>query len=172
MKWKQILGVVAPTLATALGGPMAGMATKQIAVALVGKEDAKESEIDAAMMNATPETLTKLKELDQAFQVKMSELGIELEKLDAGDRANARAREVALKDWVPQALAVANTGAFLVLLFWMFSGVLPQENSTAFNILLGLLGGAQTSILSYYFGSSRGSSSKDTTISDALRRKT
>jgi hypothetical protein len=171
MKWKKLVSAVAPSLAAALGGPLAGMATKQIATALLGKEDAKESEIEAAIVNGGPDTLIKLKELDQQFQIKMQELGIEVEKLDIQDRANARAREIAVRDWVPQTLAIANTVAFLVLLFWMFTGVLPAENSTAFNILLGLLGGAQTSILQYYFGSSRGSSSKDTTISDALKRK-
>jgi hypothetical protein len=150
---------------------LAGLATKQIATALLGKEDAKQSEIEAATANASPETLVKLKELDQAFQVKMGELGIELEKLDTEDRANARAREIAVRDWVPQALAMGIAAAFLVLLFWMFTGTLPPENKDAFNILLGLLGGSMASVMSYYFGSSRGSSHKDTTISDALKRK-
>jgi hypothetical protein len=37
MDWKKIVGAVAPTLATALGGPLAGMAAAAVSDALLGK---------------------------------------------------------------------------------------------------------------------------------------
>lgn len=159
--WKELIRSVAPSLATALGGPLAGVAVREIAGKVLGKPAASEDDVAAAMAMASPETLLKLRELDQQFKKDMATLGVELEKLDAGDRANAREREKALKDWVPSALAVTNASAFFVLLFLMLSRAIPESNRSAFDILLGMLGGNMLTVMTYYFGSSRGSRAKD-----------
>ena len=171
MNWKKVIAGVAPALATALGGPLAGTAVREIASKVLGNPNASEADIEAAILANNPETLVKLRELDQTFAIKMRELGIELEKVDASDRDSARTREIAVKDWTPQVLAVAVITSFMILMFAMFKGVIPEANKDAFNILIGVLGGAVAQILSYYFGSSRGSATKDDTISDALMRK-
>ena len=54
---KQIIGAVAPTMATALGGPLAGTAATAIANALGCKTD--EKSIGRALQQATPEQLTE-----------------------------------------------------------------------------------------------------------------
>ena len=50
--WKKVLGGIAPTIATALGGPLAGTATKFLASSLLGKDEASESELEAAIIGA------------------------------------------------------------------------------------------------------------------------
>ena len=92
--WKSIIRNVAPVLGTALGGPMAGTATKFIANELLGKPDAHESDIEQAVMKASPEQLSKLKAMDTQFKLEMQKLNIDVYKLEAKleiqDRAGAR----------------------------------------------------------------------------------
>ena len=87
-KWKKILKGVAPTLATALGGPLAGMATKVISEKLLGKDDGGDNEIYEALMN--PEGLAKLKEIEADFKTKMKAMDVDLERMAVDDRKSAR----------------------------------------------------------------------------------
>jgi hypothetical protein len=112
--WKKIVGSVAPVLATALGGPLAGVATKAVAAAVLGKPEAKESDIAAALAGATPEQLAALKKADQDFAVRMRELDIDLDRLASEDRDSARRREVDARDsWTPRLLALLVTAGCL-----------------------------------------------------------
>jgi hypothetical protein len=169
MDWKKLVGAVAPALATALGGPLAGVAVKEIGSKLLGKPDADEAAVAAAVAGATPADLIKLKELDHAFAAQMAEAGIKLEEIEAADRANARARQIATKDWVPSALAITVITSFLALLYLMSIHQMPEANRSTFDILLGMLAGAVTSVFSYYFGSSKGSRDKDAVIGRAVK---
>ena len=45
---KAVLGVVAPTLGTAIGGPFGGMVAKALSEALLGKPDASSDEMEKA----------------------------------------------------------------------------------------------------------------------------
>ncbi len=162
--WKGIVRTVAPALATALGGPLAGTAVREIAGGLLGKPDAPEADVAAAIAAATPEQLLKLKELDQAFDSKMAELGIELEKLGMEDRANARAREIATKDSTPRILALVLFVLFFGLLLLMMFHAVPDANKDVLNILLGTLGGSIATVIAYYYGSSASSDSHTATL--------
>ena len=68
---KGVLGAVAPTIGTALGGPMGGMAMNMVSQALGCKNNPKD--VEKAVQNATPEQLVELKKLDNDFEVKMKE---------------------------------------------------------------------------------------------------
>ncbi len=158
--WKQILGTVAPVLATAAGGPLAGVATKASAAMLLGKADAPPDQVEAAVIGASPETLLKLRELDQQFEKDMQAAGIKLEELAANDRANARAREIAVKDHMPAILAIGVTLGFFLVLGWMLVNGKPATGGDALLGMLGSLGTAFAAIISYYYGSSAGSKLK------------
>ncbi len=168
--WKGIVGTVAPALATALGGPLAGVAVRAIAEKVLGKPEASEADVAAAVAGASPELLLKLRQADQDFARAMADAGIKLEEIEAQDRASARAREIATKDWVPAALAITNALAFFILLFMMLSQSIPETNKSAFDILLGMLAGSLTTVMTYYFGSSRGSREKDAILGRAVNR--
>ena len=89
-----LVRTVAPTIATAVGGPLAGMATRAISEALLGKPDGTEEELAQAAANATPEQLLALKKAEQDFAVRMRELDIDLERIANEDRNSARDREI------------------------------------------------------------------------------
>ena len=67
---KNVVGAVAPTLGTALGGPMGGMAAKMISEVLGVPNTPKA--IDKAIQEATPEQLLELKKAEQAFEIQMN----------------------------------------------------------------------------------------------------
>lgn len=162
--WKAPLKVLAPTVATALGGPLAGAAVAALGKALLGKEDASVDEIGAIIVGSKPDDLLKLKQVEIDFKEHMAALGVELDKLEVEDRKSARDRMVAAKDPVPSILACTIMVALFVMMGLMFSRVIPAENSAAFHNLLGILEGAVLSVMNFEFGSSRSSREKDAVL--------
>jgi len=162
-----LVRTVAPTIASAVGGPLAGMATRAISEALLGKPDGSEQELAEAAAKATPEQLLALKHAENDFAIKMRELDIDLERIANEDRDSARNREVATKDWTPRILAGLITVGYFGALFYMLRNGLPQHGgSEAMLVMLGTLGTAWGGVVAYYFGSSAGSKAKD----EAMRR--
>ncbi len=158
--WRKLVGTVAPTLATALGGPLAGAAVGAIGRAVLGNDKATEADIDAALAGATPADLLKLKEADQAFKLEMEKLGVDIERIHAEDRDSARKMQIATKDFMPALLgSVITLGFFGVLGFLMAEG-LPENGAQPVLILLGSLSTAWTAVTAFYYGSTKGSAEK------------
>ena len=167
-----VLGAVAPTIATAFGGPLAGMAVKSVETAF-GLDPKGDMQVAAAaIVNATPDQLLALKKADDDFKSHMADLGVELEKIRQEDRDSARKREADVKDRTPAALALLLTlGFFGVLSYMMTHGISKDTaGSEALLTMLGSLGTGFTMVLAYYFGSSAGSETK-TSIIAAMSRK-
>lgn len=164
-----LVKTVAPSIATAVGGPLAGMATKMISEALLGKPDGTEAELVEAAAKATPEQLLALKQAEQDFAIKMRELDIDLERIANEDRNSARNREIKTKDLTPRFLAAAVTFGFFGVLSWMIANGLPANGGEAMLVMLGTLGTAWGAIISYYFGSSAGSREKTDQLNQVLK---
>ena len=78
--WKKVVGAVAPGLATALGGPLAGVAVSALSEQLLGRPDGSEAEVATALRVGGSDALLKLKDAEQAFQTRMRELPLDLAK--------------------------------------------------------------------------------------------
>ena len=166
-----LVRTVAPTIASAVGGPLAGMATRAISEALLGKPDGSEQELAEAAAKATPEQLLALKQAENEFAVKMRELDIDLERIANEDRNSARHREIQTKDWTPRVLAGLITSGYFGALFYMLVNGLPQHGgSEAMLVMLGTLGTAWGGIVAYYFGSSAGSKEKTEAMNRMVSR--
>lgn len=156
-----LVRTVAPSLASAVVGPLAGMAVRTISDALLGKPDGTEAELAEAAAKATPEQLLALKKAEHDFTVRMRELDIDLERIANADRDSAREREVKTRDWTPRILAGLITVGYFGALFYMLRNGLPQHGgSEAMLVMLGTLGTAWGGVVAYYFGSSAGSKEK------------
>jgi hypothetical protein len=131
---------------------------------LLGNGTVSADEVAAAISGATPEQLEKLRELDREYALKLADRAIELEKLEVEDRANARAREVALKDRMPALLAIVLTVSLMGTIALLATRAVPAENREPFLILLGALSTAWTGAMSYYHGSSSSSRAKDVVL--------
>ena len=158
--WKSIVGAVAPTLATVLGGPLAGMAVKTLSATLLGKDDGTTDEIQAALIGATPADLQKLKDADHTFKVEMGKLGVDLERIASDDRSDARRREIETKDNAPKTLATVVVIGFFATLYTIAFADIPDKAMQPVNILLGALTALLIQVGNYYFGSSAGSARK------------
>jgi hypothetical protein len=168
--WKSIVGAVAPTIGTALGGPLGGMAAQALTSALGIKADAKEPEIARAMASATPDQLLAIKRAEIEFQERMLELDIDLERIAADDRDSARQREVQTRDWMPKVLALLVIAGFLATVAGVLSGYVDGLRdpimSTTVGTVIGFVSAKAEQVIAYYFGSSAGSRAKDTIIAN------
>ena len=164
-----VLQTVAPTIAKATLGPFGGLAATAIS-AILGTPPGDEAATSAALLNATPDQLLAFKKADQDFQVQMRTLGISEEKLVYDDIANARARQIAVKDDTPAILAYCITFGFFGTLGFMLWNGKPAVGGDALLVMLGSLGTAWAGVVSFYFGSSLGSAKKDTALAAAATK--
>lgn len=165
-----ILKTVAPWIGTAMGGPFGGMAVKFVADKF-GISDNTVEGVKAALSGMSADQLVVLKQADSEFQAQMQKLGFDhietLAKLENDDRANARNREIVVKDNTPKIMAYVTTFGFFGMLLMMMLYPIPQENRDILNIMLGSLGAAWLGINSYYYGSTRGGEVKSTLLANA-----
>jgi hypothetical protein len=148
---KNLVGAIAPTIGTALGGPLGGTAMQTISAVL--GVDPEPKKIAAAMAQATPEQLAEIKKAELDFEARMKELDVDVFRLETQDIQHAR--EAHKSDWTPRVIALA-----CVLFFggYIFSVTFmpPEANSEAvINLVLGYLGGVVSAIVSFYFGASQ-----------------
>jgi len=164
--WKEIVKNIAPTIGTALGGPLAGSATKFIAEKVLGDASAPVAKVAKALMEATPDKLAKLSEVDKEFELEMEKLGIDVYQLEVEDRKSARDL-FKINIWPQIVLSTLFViGYFAVLFVLMKSGKKldfkdAQWLQGVFTTILGVLTAAIPQILSFWFGSSLGSKEKN-----------
>lgn len=151
--WKSLVGSIAPTIATALGGPLAGMAVKALGDA-AGLSNATEETVAAAIQGATPELLAKIKAADQDFARQMKELDIKLEELDTSDRASARAMMIQTKAKTPAVLSyfvvILITAIYCYLIMGDYSSLTVSD--LVLGRILGTLDTAFAVVLAYWLG--------------------
>ena len=154
MNW---LEQVAPTIATAFGGPLAGLAVTAISKALGIDESQVDETIKAGKLSA--EQITQLKLAEIELQKQAQSLGLNFEQLAVNDRASARTMQTATKSVIPSLLATGVTFGFFCILYALMSGYATKSDELM--IMLGSLSTAWISIVTFYFGSSAGSQRKD-----------
>ena len=147
---KKVVGAVAPTLGSALGGPMGGMAMNMIAEKL-GVPNNPQA-VEKAIENASPEQMIELKKAEQAFDLQMKELDVDVFKMEVADGQDARKHFS--KDWTARIMGLSVIGGFLGYIF-LVTIQPPEQNSEALiNLVLGYLGGLTSAVVSFYFGAS------------------
>lgn len=149
MKWdaiKGLVGAVAPTIGSAIGGPVGAGAGKILAQVL--GVPAEPQAVQKALSEATPEQLAEIKKADLAYKTRLAELEVDIFELETADIQDARKNS----DWTPKVLAL--------LAFLFFGGyvsivtLMPEQNEAIVNLVLGYLGGIVSAVVSFYFGAS------------------
>ena len=161
------LMTIAPTLATALLGPLGG-----VAVAGLGKildiDGATTKDITKAITEGkiTPEQLAEIKKLELDYQNQEAERGFKYSELQFKDTDSARQMQISVKSNVPPILAaIVTLGFFGILGLMIFDKSLSPTEPLL--VMLGSLGTAWTMIIGFYFGSSHGSQNKDVMLAQA-----
>jgi len=154
MDW---LKTIAPTIVTALGGPLGGLAYEAVSKVLgISQDDAKKMLDDGKL---TADQIASVQQAEIALKAKAQELNLDFEQLAVQDRKSARDLQQNTHSIIPPALAIIVTLGF----FGILVGLMMEtfKTSDALLLMLGSLGTAWTAIMSFYFGSSAGSQAKD-----------
>ena len=159
-KIKRVIAAAAPKLAHALGGPLAGAAVEHLSRAILGVPYTDEETLSDAISQMTPAQIIALKNAERDFAVAVHQLNVEERRIDASDRASARARQVATQDLTPTVLGGLIVLGFFGVLCIMVAHKLPQGAESEFSIMLGALATMTAAVVNYFFGSSSGSKDK------------
>jgi hypothetical protein len=158
--WTDIIKAVAPTAATLIAGPLGGLAVTAIGEALGMSEPTREK-IEQALTGGqlTGEQIVALRTAEQNLKVRLRELDIRVEELEVQDRQSAREMQVKTGSRVTPTLALVVIGGFLGMAGGVLFGGLKADSVIA-GTIIGYLSAKAEQVLSYYFGSSRGSDDK------------
>lgn len=188
--WKDIVKAIVPGIATAFGGPAAGMAVKVLGDTLLGNGDATEDQVADAVMNGglTPDTILKLKEQEQLFQIQMKGIALQEKQADyqneqayVMDTQDARRNNAANRDVFHLGIVILVIYALVLCgsLFGSYAiitgGIVLKDVSTVGIVctfiggIIGTIGAMAGQIVSFYFGSSKGSEKKTDQLADAFR---
>lgn len=177
-EWQGLVKSIAPTLATALGGPLAGQAVRLMANSLLGPgtADGKSNKqlstlVGQALETATPEQLAALKRVDNDFEVQMKELEVDLVEIATKDKQDAR--NLAIKKGLgPQvALSCIFIIGYFSVMYMLLTGqvnIHPGLKDVVL-VLIGILTANIPKIMEFWFGSSAGSKSKTDALIQTIR---
>ena len=158
-----LLKGIAPAVATAVSGPLGGLAVSALADKF-GVADSVDAVAKA--IAGDPEAATKLAELDlRQFQA------------ESADRDSARQRESAvaaaggssLAQMVVPILALGTVSLTFVFIGILLFKVIDTAQQQLVIFALGYATAAAQQVLSYYFGSSKSSQDKTTALQKALK---
>lgn len=193
MDFSNLLTKVLPWIGAAATGNVPAlitMAAKEVGDAIGVDIPATQPAIGQAVANATPEQLLALKDRDLAFQERMQAMGfahvadmarlaLDETKVFVADTADARAKNAGDNKIFVLAIVILAAFALLVIgvlivLYRMISGELTADPSTV-AVVAGLIGtivgyfaaNAQQ-VVSYFFGSSKGSQNSGNAVREAL----
>lgn len=175
--WKKLVAGIAPVLGTALGGPLAGQAISMLGQALGLGGAATETDVAGAIGNGklTGDQIVAMRQADVAFQTRMRELDIDIMKLNADaeqaylkDVQDARARQVATKDYMPQVIFFLFLAIYIAEVAMFFFGKMPVDEyvRALMTRAFGTVEAGVVGAVAYFIGSSRGSKQSG----DAVRK--
>jgi len=151
------LAQLAPTIASALGGPLAGMAAEVLATKLGVPADQAQKALETGKL--TSDQVAAIQQAEIELKLKAQEMGLDFAQLANDDRKSARDMQTNTHSWIPPVMAIIVTIGFFGILFALMSGRVTKGDEVM--IMLGSLGTAWTGIISFYFGSSASSQKKD-----------
>lgn len=155
----EVLKSLCPTIASALLGPLGGVAVQALGN-IIGVDEPTQDKIATAFKNQqlTSEMVMEIKKLELQYKENEAERGFKYSELEFKDTQSAREMQVATKSTTPTILTYMVTlGFFGILLALMFGTV---EKTDPLLVMLGSLGTAWTACVSFWFGSTHGSQQK------------
>ena len=158
---------IAPTIASCLGGPLAGLAVEAVSKAIGVDPSAVQDTINSGKLTA--DQIASIQSAEIALKAKAQEMSLDFEQLAVQDRKSARDMQTTNKSFVPPLLALIITLGFFGILIGMMTG--KVTSSDALMLLLGSLGTAWTGVISFYFGSSASSQNKDALLHQSTPTK-
>lgn len=164
--WRSTLGAIAPTIATALGGPLAGVATKYVAGKLLGDEDA---DIESILQSPSPDQLIALKTIDAEFKKFCLDNKLKLETAEIADKQNARVENK--HSIMPAILSIGLTIVIGLIVCALFYVEPPEGSREVLYMLLGAAVREWAGAMQFWFGTTRSSQQKDLMNAGGIQQK-
>ncbi len=167
MKWLDKLTEYAPDIAAAVlsgGATLPQLALKAVADA-TGQEVNTEEQMATVVGAASPETMLRVKQSNNAFKIRMAELGNELTATELGEVQHAR--EHNKHSPMPAVICIMLTVAVVAFGAALMAVEVPEENMRLIDTLFGSFLTAWLASIYYWTGTSRSSAQK----TDALTKR-
>ena len=166
MKWKDIKETLIGKGLPLLGGVFGGSAGEKIGEGLAGALgcDPTPEAINDAIND--PEKLLQLKKYEMDHKKELEQIQLEETFAYLADVQAARSREIEIarvtgkRDINLYVLAWTIVIGFFGLMGILIFRVIPTANSTILNLVVGALLGSFTTVIGYFFGSSKSSTDK------------
>jgi hypothetical protein len=162
-----LLGI-APTIASALLGPLGGVAVAGL-TKILGIDGGTVTDVAKAISDGrvTPDQIAEIKKLELEYQAKEKELGFRYSELEFKDRDSARQMQMTTNSSTPTVLTYMVTVGFFAILGLMLYDE-TVVNSPPLLIMRGSLGTAWTGCISYWFGTTQGSLTKTNLLAQSV----
>ena len=164
MDWLATLKTVAPTVASAMFGPLGAIAVATVGE-LLGLSGATKDKISEIIQSGqiTPEQIGKLRELELEYQNNEKERGFKYAELSFKDRDSARTANVSGGTqkplfWLSLLLLSITLGTECMVLF---KGYPEGTDPLVVGRVLGLMDAVAMLVLSYWYGTTNGSAIKN-----------
>jgi len=172
MDWLATLKSVAPTVASAMFGPLGAIAVASVGE-LLGLSGATKDKISEIIQTGqiTPEQIGKLRELELEYQNNEKERGFRYAELSFKDRDSARQASVSggtqkMLFWLSLVLLILTIGTEIAVLFYGYPDKTPE---IIVGRVLGLMDAVAMLVLSYWYGTTNGSAVKNELLSQNIK---
>ena len=172
MDWLATLKTVAPTVASAMFGPLGAIAVATVGE-LLGLSGATKDKISEIIQSGqiTPEQIGKLRELELEYQNNEKERGFKYAELSFKDRDSARTANVSGGTqkplfWLSLLLLSITLGTECMVLF---KGYPEGTDPLVVGRVLGLMDAVAMLVLSYWYGTTNGSAVKTELLSQNVK---
>ena len=162
-----LLGAVLPYIVPAVAERIAGEPAGDIARKVVEVAQAVTGQTEP---DAVAQALAGDPALAAQLRTRLAEIELDVIRADAADRADARARHAAMRDWATPALAFFITLGFFAALGFAMAFGLPEVGREPLLVLIGSLATAWTAVVGFYFGTSNGARRSADAINATLKR--
>ncbi len=165
MNWLETLKALAPTVASALGGPLAGAAVSALG-SIFGVEQPTQETIARLFKDGqlSADNLAEIRKLELKYQNDERERGFRYSELEFKNTADARDMQKQTRSYFPATLSTFVTIGFFGILITML--VYEYKPTEPLLIMLGALGAAFGAVVNFWLGSSHGSQNKDAVLAD------
>ena len=155
----EFLSGIAPTLASAIIGPLGGVAVSALGK-IFGIDGATTAEVAKVFQDGklTPEQLSAIKALEMKYQAEEKERGFRYAELEYKSTVDARDMQKVTKSYFPATLSTFVTVGFFSILITML--VWDYKPTEPLLVMLGALGAAFAAVVNFWLGSSAGSQRK------------
>lgn len=155
----EILAQLAPTVASAILGPLGGVAVSALGK-IFGIDSATTTDITKAFQDGkmTPEQLSQIKQLEMTLKAEEQERGFRYAELEFKNTDSARKMQIETKSYFPATLStIITVGFFGILVSMLLMDIKPSEPLL---VMLGALGAGFGAVVNFWLGSNSSSSRK------------